>query len=580
MDKKKKRKWKNGLSITPFVTQKKEDEKDKGDVEKGIENFNSMTTIGNSTNNTSCSSTSDSGTAMMEGAMKDLYMDVQEQGEDEYVRRNRLKIKNRKSKINRTTNKNEKARIQKEIDDLEAKIKVVLSEPATVKQNRIQSIKDKIDTLQRELRIDIDKEPYDWRPYVERRLARLKKELSSLGVKESLMKKEQIKEDLNNVTEVEDKAKEVMDPTFASAVREIRSHDKGRAELKKVRKAPKEGEESLPKDLKFTLEESLFEGVEDVEKLRGESIEFPNGEVLTIDFKDGKLIAGGVTNAGVIPEFELEYDDDFSTDWNLQALYDLCIESRPELLGEITESKKPLKEEVSDEAYEIAEEIDDYFSSDDFISREDFDERFTTECENILGIDFTELDPDGAYDLNEIENDVRGILAQKGWETIYEGDDEGGLERLSADKPHTNEIIYNALREYEENHHEFENRTWQKVINKLIDYYDMHMTDEHDIDRYDESLKESYNKHEEYIKYIDKAIYILEDNVDADVVPEVDKAVKLLYKAVEKLEKLSNKTDESLKEEKKSKEPKKVFTVKRKNIKEGVTARRFPSSTK
>ena len=65
-------------------------------------------------------------------------------------------------------------------------------------------------------------------------------------------------EDLDNVTEVEDKAKEVMDPTFASAVREIRSHDKGREELKKVRKAPKEGEEVLPKDLKLNLDESLF----------------------------------------------------------------------------------------------------------------------------------------------------------------------------------------------------------------------------------------------------------------------------------------------------------------------------------
>ena len=65
-------------------------------------------------------------------------------------------------------------------------------------------------------------------------------------------------EDLDNVTEVEDKAKEVMDPTFASAVREIRSHDRGREELKRVRKAPKEGEEVLPKDLKLNLDESLF----------------------------------------------------------------------------------------------------------------------------------------------------------------------------------------------------------------------------------------------------------------------------------------------------------------------------------
>lgn len=79
--------------------------------------------------------------------------------------------------------------------------------------------------------------------------------------------------------------------------------------------------------------DGLNESLEDAEKLRGEYFEFPNGEVFTIDFKDGKLIAGGLTNAGVMPEFEIEYDDDFSADWNLQVLYDVCIEARPELLG-------------------------------------------------------------------------------------------------------------------------------------------------------------------------------------------------------------------------------------------------------
>ena len=45
LEEKKKRKWKNGLSITPFITQKK----DAGDVEKGIENFNTLMSTGSPT---------------------------------------------------------------------------------------------------------------------------------------------------------------------------------------------------------------------------------------------------------------------------------------------------------------------------------------------------------------------------------------------------------------------------------------------------------------------------------------------------------------------------------------------------
>ena len=69
---------------------------------------------------------------------------------------------------------------------------------------------------------------------------------------------ESLKEDLNNVVDVEDKSREVVDPGFASAVRSIRSNDKKRDELKRLRKAPKEGEEAMSSDTKITLDESLF----------------------------------------------------------------------------------------------------------------------------------------------------------------------------------------------------------------------------------------------------------------------------------------------------------------------------------
>lgn len=567
----KKKKWENGLSITPFITQKK----DAGDVEKGIDNFNSMMDPGNSGG---CM-------AMSEGAMKDLYMDVQEVGKDNYIRRQKLKLKNRQQKYSQGLPEKRKQELLDEIEDIEAKISVVENQDRKPpSQEEIQNIKNKIYQLKKELQIDPDKEPYDWRPYVERKIARLEAKLKSYGLKENKMEFKHLHEDLDNVTEVEDKAKEVMDPTFASAVREIRSHDKGREELKKLRKAPKEGEESLPKDLKLKLDESYdYSSKEGAKSLKGQTLEFPNGEVLTIDFKDGKLIAGGVTNAGVIPEFELEYDDDFSTDWNLQVLYDLCIESRPELLGEITESKKPLKEEVSDEAYEVAEYINSKADGEEFIEYEEFNGLFNDAVRN-LGVT-REI-----YQDNDFESDVRGILANNGWETIYEGEDEGGLERLSADKPSANEIIYNALREYEENHNEFENRTWQKVINKLIDYYDMHMTDEHDIDRYDESLKENYENKRAF--FTDGETVLCVDSKDKVFTtmrfgetferPDVKKVDTEILNEIMRTYIQAGWEDNwygGIYESKKSKEPKKIFTVKRKNIKEGVTARRFPCGT-
>lgn len=338
----KKKRWKNGLSITPFITQKK----DAGDVEKGIDNFNSM--MG--------SSDSGGGATMMEGAMKDLYMDVQELGKDNYLRRQKQKLKTRENKLYSTTKPKELKNLIDEVEELEAKISVVEnSDKHQVTDQEIKELKNQIYLLKRQLHNDIDKELYDWRPYVERKIARLEAKLKSYGLKENkmefkhlcervnksiidnhkiidrgdnwlvdnkfeivkdgtiywdgdyvgkdsyelpdekeidkliaqgiidsrdevyeldleradfpqwvfelkdaLIKSKKVNEDLNNVTEVEDKAKEVMDPTFASAVREIRSHDKGREELKKVRKAPKEGEEVLPKDLKLKLDESLF----------------------------------------------------------------------------------------------------------------------------------------------------------------------------------------------------------------------------------------------------------------------------------------------------------------------------------
>jgi hypothetical protein len=90
--------------------------------------------------------------------------------------------------------------------------------------------------------------------------------------------------------------------------------------------------------------------------------------------------------------------------------------------------KRNLKEEVSDYAYELAAEIDKRFRDEGFISWEDFNEVY----EDWFEYDKANLDDD--QDLWELETDVRGILSMMGWETIYEGEDEGSLKLLESKK--------------------------------------------------------------------------------------------------------------------------------------------------
>ena len=79
-----------------------------------------------------------------------------------------------------------------------------------------------------------------------------------------LKENKMVRESLDNVSEVETKSREVVTPAFASAAREIKKNAKKRDEAGRVRKFPKQGEESLPDDLKITLDESLFtEAIED-----------------------------------------------------------------------------------------------------------------------------------------------------------------------------------------------------------------------------------------------------------------------------------------------------------------------------
>ena len=49
--------------------------------------------------------------------------------------------------------------------------------------------------------------------------------------------------------------------------------------------------------------------------------EFEDGTYYYVEKKDDKLIAGSACNVGLIPEFEIPYDDSFSYDQNLETMY-------------------------------------------------------------------------------------------------------------------------------------------------------------------------------------------------------------------------------------------------------------------
>lgn len=90
----------------------------------------------------------------------------------------------------------------------------------------------------------------------------------------------------------------------------------------------------------------MAENKNPLEGIRSNIIEFPSGDYVYVGYADGKLFAGSATNAGVIHETEIDYDDDASVDANISNLYDAIVEKHPEYLDEVTEA---LTEDVDDD---------------------------------------------------------------------------------------------------------------------------------------------------------------------------------------------------------------------------------------
>lgn len=98
--------------------------------------------------------------------------------------------------------------------------------------------------------------------------------------------------------------------------------------------------------------------------------------------------------------------------------------------------KKDLKEEVQDEAYAIAEYVYDKIKGQDTVSWDEFEDLVQEGCKELYNVDlYNDANDDykvtineKEFDINDLVNgDIRGILSYKGYATIFEGENEGGL---------------------------------------------------------------------------------------------------------------------------------------------------------
>lgn len=227
-----------------------------------------------------------------------------------------------------------------------------------------------------------------------------------------------------------------------------------------------------------SLKESIWNTDEDTESVKHlseeeikglyDKFEIKEDETITdAYYEDGKLHVIIVNEKGETTDYQPEGDKSLKED-------------------------RQLKEEVSDEAYEIADEINNRFEGSEYVSWEDFDEAFTTACENILHTDFSNLTDEDADALHDVEVDVRGLLAFKGWESEWEGENEGGLKNINIEPPKKNSIILKALKEYEKAQIDFIGRNEKEALKELIQHYE-----EHELD---EELTESLSSNLEIVK--------------------------------------------------------------------------------
>lgn len=207
---------------------------------------------------------------------------------------------------------------------------------------------------------------------------------------------ESLTENLNNVVEVEEKSKEVVDPGFADGVREIKDNEEKVDELQKVRKAPEQGKETLSDDIKFTLDESLFVEANDGRLIKNISVEIYDDDIVYIS-EEGT--SGSRYNINIdAPHTIVDAFEEYLFD-NFNAPIDESIKTRKGI-----KRIDNLKE--SEEEYTVKEYLDDvrYFG------------------DGYITVDKIEFDIDqGGYKFKT--SDVLNAATKAGWQFIDDPDD-------------------------------------------------------------------------------------------------------------------------------------------------------------
>lgn len=172
---------------------------------------------------------------------------------------------------------------------------------------------------------------------------------------------------------------------------------------------------------------------------------------LVAEIKDGKPVVYGTYSATTLRHikewlqqlgFKAISKAQIEKDYMQESCKESCQDESCKV-NECGDNKIKLNEKVSDIAYEIEEEVCDMLngSGKNIIESDEVDtyiqdavkklynvELYNVDLYNDTNEDTNIIEINGeTFDINDLVNDIRGILGMDGWETIFEGEHEGGV---------------------------------------------------------------------------------------------------------------------------------------------------------
>lgn len=175
---------------------------------------------------------------------------------------------------------------------------------------------------------------------------------------------------------------------------------------------------------------------------KGDQNKLYSYDTLVAEIKDGKPVVYGTYSQTTLRHIkDWLKQNGFKAETSKQIMNDYGVKEES--------CKENLKEEVQDEAYEIAEYVYEKIKDKDTVSWDEFEDLVQEGCKELYNVDlYNEVDDDykvtindKEFDVNDLVNgDIRGILSYKGYATIFEGENEGGLTTLDENLEESKEL--------------------------------------------------------------------------------------------------------------------------------------------